>query len=144
MLGELVYFCDMTERKVKQGYVLTRTISDSGYIVNIVMSNGIKKNVENALIFDKLENAEENLIKFILFFLTRSGSAFARTRRRIIFTFFYFTFIYFYLGMHLLCICISFAMQLHCICIAFAFNLLCICIRLCCFSPSVSPSLKKL
>ena len=65
MLGSFVYFCDMTERKVKQGYVLTRTISDSGYIVNIVMSNGIKKNIEDALIFDSNKDAEIALVRYL-------------------------------------------------------------------------------
>ena len=64
MLGRFVYFCDLKLRKVRQGYILTRTISESGYAVNVVfVPNEGKANAEDALIFDNEVLANKALKK---------------------------------------------------------------------------------
>lgn len=61
MLGKTVYFIDMKKRKVGEGVVLSSIISQTGYIVHIIISCGEKKNVESALVFLNKEEAEKRL-----------------------------------------------------------------------------------
>lgn len=61
MLGSKVFFIDMKTRDVKEGVVLSVIISQSGYIVNIIVDKDGKHNVENALVFNTKEEAEKRL-----------------------------------------------------------------------------------
>lgn len=65
MLGKTVYFCDLMDRVVREGVVLSRIISQSGYVVSVVRSNIKKHNVESKLIFKSKELAEEKLPVFL-------------------------------------------------------------------------------
>jgi hypothetical protein len=61
MLGQKLFFIDMKTREIKEGFVLSRIISQSGYIVNIIVDNEGKHNVENRLVFENKEDAEKRL-----------------------------------------------------------------------------------
>ena len=61
MLGKKVFFIDMKTREVKEGVVLSRIISQTGYIVNIIVDDGGKHNVENRLVFENKEDADKRL-----------------------------------------------------------------------------------
>lgn len=65
MLGKTVYFCDLMDRVVREGVVLSRIISQSGYVVSVVRSNIKNHNVESKLIFKSKELAEEKLPVFL-------------------------------------------------------------------------------
>lgn len=61
MLGKTVYFCDLKDRVVRDGIVLSNIISQSGYIVSIIKSDVRSHTVEQKLIFKDKEKAEERL-----------------------------------------------------------------------------------
>ena len=61
MLGKKVYFIDCKARSVKEGVILSHTISQSGYEVNIIFGEGQKHSVENARVFECKEDALEKL-----------------------------------------------------------------------------------
>lgn len=61
MLGNKVFYINMKDKKVGEGVVLSRTISQSGYVVNIVFDEEGKHNIENKLIFENKEEAEKAL-----------------------------------------------------------------------------------
>lgn len=65
MLGKTVYFCDLKDRVVREGVVLSRIISQSGYIVSIIKSDVRSHTVEQRLIFNEKEKAEEKLPRFL-------------------------------------------------------------------------------
>ena len=61
MLGKTVYFCDLKDRMVREGVVLSQIISQSGYVVSIIKSEVRSHTVEQRLIFKEKEKAEERL-----------------------------------------------------------------------------------
>lgn len=61
MLGKEIYFCDLKDGTVKKGVVLSESISQSGYEVSTILSDGHKHMIEKALIFDNEEGAKEKL-----------------------------------------------------------------------------------
>lgn len=61
MLGQKVYFCDMVSESVKEGVALSETITQTGYRVWIVLSEGVKKSPESSMVFETREEAEEKL-----------------------------------------------------------------------------------
>ena len=61
ILGKEVYYIDQKSRKVNSGIVLSALISQSGYDVAIVLSDGVKRNIETSLVFWNKEEAEEKL-----------------------------------------------------------------------------------
>lgn len=60
-LGKEVYFIDQKARKVNSGIVLSALISQSGYDVVIILADGVKRNIETALVFSNPEDAEKRL-----------------------------------------------------------------------------------
>ena len=60
-LGKEVYFIDQKARKVNSGIVLSALISQSGYDIAIIFSEGIKRNIETSLVFWYKEEAEKRL-----------------------------------------------------------------------------------
>lgn len=65
MIGKEVYFIDAKGRCVKKGVVLQMILSQSGYVVYNVLSDGMMHNVERAIIFDTKKQAEEYLPAFL-------------------------------------------------------------------------------
>lgn len=65
MLGKTVFFCDLVDRVVREGVVLSRIISQSGYVVSIIKSEARNHNIESKLIFKSKEQAEEKLPHFL-------------------------------------------------------------------------------
>lgn len=61
MLGKEVYFIDTKSRSIKKGVILSHTISQSGYEVNIIYGDKEKHSVENKLVFETLEQAQEQI-----------------------------------------------------------------------------------
>lgn len=65
ILGKEVYFIDQKARKVNTGIVLSATISQSGYDIAIILSEGLKRSIETALVFWYKEEADEALPKVL-------------------------------------------------------------------------------
>lgn len=61
MLGQKVFFIDMKSRSVKEGVILSEIISQSGYVVHIIVDEEGKHNVESLLIFQSKEDADKRL-----------------------------------------------------------------------------------
>lgn len=61
MLGNKVYFCDMKGKQVREGIALSEVVSQTGYRVWIVFSEGIKYSPEASMVFETRESAEEKL-----------------------------------------------------------------------------------
>ena len=61
ILGKEVYYIDQKARKVNTGIVLSALISQSGYDVAILLSEGVKRNIETSLVFETQEEAEKRL-----------------------------------------------------------------------------------
>ena len=61
MLGKKVYFIDMKTRAVSEGVILSQIISQSGYLVNIIVDAGGKHSIEKLLVFETKEEAESRL-----------------------------------------------------------------------------------
>ena len=66
MLGKKVFFIDMKSRDVKEGVVLSQTISQSGHVVSIIISGQSKHNVESKLIFENKEDADKRLPEVLI------------------------------------------------------------------------------
>lgn len=57
-VGNKVFFCDLKNKKVSSGVLFTTTVSQSGYIVHIVLDDKKQKyNLENNLIFENEQDA---------------------------------------------------------------------------------------
>ena len=61
ILGQEVYFIDQKAHKVNSGVVVSVLVSQSGYDVAILISEGLKRNIETPLIFFEKEDAEKRL-----------------------------------------------------------------------------------
>ena len=61
MLGKKVFFIDMKSREVKEGTVLSEIISQTGYLIEIIVDKDGKHNVERALAFENKEDADKRL-----------------------------------------------------------------------------------
>jgi len=61
MLGKKVFFIDMKTREVKEGTILSEVISQSGYVVSIIVDKEGKHSVETALIFENKADADKRL-----------------------------------------------------------------------------------
>lgn len=65
MIGNEVYFIDAKGRDVKHGVILQMILSQSGYVIYNILSDGKMHNVERALIFSTEEDAKEYLKPFV-------------------------------------------------------------------------------
>lgn len=66
-LGKKVYFIDMVNKVVNTGVIMSRIISKSGYVVNIIIDPEIQKHsIEENLVFDNVDKASEKLKEFIV------------------------------------------------------------------------------
>lgn len=65
MIGSNVYFIDAKERCVMQGFILQIILSQSGYVIYNILSEGKMHNIERSLIFTNKEQADEYLPKFL-------------------------------------------------------------------------------
>ena len=61
MLGKKVFFIDMKKREVQEGSVLSVVISQSGYVVDIIVNKEGKHSVESKLVFESKEEADKSL-----------------------------------------------------------------------------------
>jgi len=62
LLGENVFFADLKSKSVKSGVVLSSIVSQSGYVVHIILDEAkVKYSVEKARVFLSQKEAEEYL-----------------------------------------------------------------------------------
>lgn len=66
LVGKNVFFCDSKNNCVNQGVVMTTTVSQSGYVVHIIIDSQKKQhNVESNLVFLNEKDAIDFLPTFL-------------------------------------------------------------------------------